>query len=84
MIKTIAYYPENAVNFRQGMQRRWSGYSDRVESFNSEKSMQLRTDGVLIYHVIHTTVFIHRPDDDKGRVDITAKSVRSQSSGNSV
>jgi len=71
MVNTVVYYPTGAEKFRYNMQRRWLDYSDRVSHYNSEDSMLKRTDGVLIYHVLNTTVFINKPEDDGGRVNIT-------------
>src|SRR3990170_6990448 len=72
MIHTGVYYPENPEKFRRNMQRRLIEYSDRVAHYNSGESMMARKDKVLIYHVVHATVFVNRPNDDFGRVNITA------------
>lgn len=72
MIQTEVYYPENPEKFRYNMQRRGIEYSDRVAHYNSGESMMARKDNVLIYHVVHATVFVNGPNDDFGRVNITA------------
>ena len=71
MIQTQVYYPIDSVKFRRNIQGKWQMGSG-IANYNSEESMLKRTDKVLIYHVLNSTVFIHAPSDDRGRVNITA------------
>ena len=77
MIQTRIYYPTDAEKFRKNVQRRWCDLYEEVASFNSKESMSKRTDKMLIYHVLDTTVLVHAPYDNEGRVFITADVISS-------
>ena len=75
MIQTRVYYPTDMINFRRNLQKNFDSLEDieKIVHYNSDENMSKRTDKVLIYHVLDATVFVNTPDDDHGRINITAK-----------
>lgn len=76
MIQTHVYYPTNPEKFRENLKELVVHNNlempKEIVHYNSNESMSKRTDGVLIYHILDATVFVHDVEEYKGRVNITA------------
>ncbi|HUW43894.1 MAG TPA: hypothetical protein VMV95_02965 [Bacillota bacterium] len=76
IIQTRVYYPTDPEKFRKNLEK-WVTLNildgpKEIVHYNSAESMSKRTDNVLIYHALDATVFVNAPNDDRGRVNITA------------